>query len=151
MSTASYARQGRVSILVAVLIAFQSLIAVAELEIKDGYVRGLPPGQPVTAAFMRLVNSGDTAIDIISASSDRVEKAEFHRHQHRNGMMSMQRVESITVPAKGEFLLSPGNFHLMLINLYQPLREGDAVAIELRSRGGDVWRAELPVRSVLNE
>lgn len=123
----------------------------AEITVADGYVRGLPPGQPTTAAFMRLINSGDSAVTIARVLTDSAETAEFHAHQHRDGLMRMTPVEHITIPAGGEFVLAPGDHHLMLIDLLKPLREGDQVTITLQSVQGEAVRAVLPVRSVLNE
>ena len=123
----------------------------AELEIIDGYVRGLPPGQPVTAAFMRIKNPDAAAVEIVAASTDVAERAEFHAHRHRNGMMSMEKVDSISIPAGQEFVLAPGQHHLMLINLQGALKEGDRVAIELTTAQGKLIRLSLPVQSVLNE
>ncbi len=123
----------------------------AEVKVKDGYVRGLPPGQMVTAAFMRLENDGDHEVVITGATSKAAERAEFHAHQHSGGMMSMKRVNSIVVPAKGVFELKPGNHHLMLINLVSFLREGDNVELNLEFKSGERMALTLPVRSVLNE
>ena len=123
----------------------------AELQVDDGYVRGLPPGQTVTAAFMTLVNSSEQAVTIVSATSDSAELAEVHAHVHNNGMMSMKKVDSITVPANGRFVLVPGQHHLMLINLLEPLKQGDAVDITLFFANGSTQTVQLPVISVLNE
>lgn len=128
-----------------------SAMSSAELRIEEGFVRGLPPGQQTTAAFMRLVNDGDSDTTVIAASSDSADRAEIHAHIHRDGMMSMQRVDSIVVPAKTEFVLEPGEHHLMLINLHRPLNESDKVYVELQTAAGDKINAILPVRSVLNE
>lgn len=139
------------------LLAVVGLLLLAspawtQLAIEDGYVRGLPPGQPVTAAFMRLVNNSEQPITIIAAASTSAERAEIHAHRHHNGMMSMQRVDDgIVVPAKGDFVLLPGKYHLMLINLHRTLAEGDWVDIELSVENGETVTARLPVRSVLNE
>ena len=102
--------------LLAIALLVFVLPAQAELTIEDGYVRGLPPGQPVTAAFMRLVNSSEQDVVITAAATNAAETAEVHSHKHHNGMMSMAKVDQITVPAKGEFVLAPGQYHLMLIN-----------------------------------
>lgn len=125
--------------------------ANAELLITDGYVRGLPPGQPNTAAFMRLVNRGEQALTINHAESAVAELAEFHGHQQKDDMLRMQRLDGITIAAGAEFVLQPGERHLMLMNLLRPLREGDQVAITLRTTQGETVTALLPVRSVLNE
>ncbi len=137
--------------LLAILLLSLSWPALAELTIEEGYVRGLPPGQPNTAAFMRLVNSGDQDVVITGAASNGAKLAEVHSHKHHNGMMSMEQVDQITVPANGEFVLAPGKYHLMLINLTKPLREGDEVLIRLLNGEVELTRATLPVRSVLNE
>ena len=137
--------------LLALVLLSLSFSALAELTIEDGYVRGLPPGQPTTAAFMRLVNSGDQDVLITAAASNGSTAAEVHSHKHNNGMMSMEKVDQITVPAKGEFVLAPGKYHLMLINLTKPLREGDEVIIQLFNGDVELTSATLPVRSVLNE
>lgn len=128
-----------------------SMSTLAEVRVIDGYVRGLPPGQPVTAAFMRLQNTGDQAIEIISVSSDSAERAEFHAHVHRNGMMGMEKVDSLVVEANSELLLVPGEYHLMLININRPLVDGDKVKIELGTSDKQQLQMVLPVRSVLNE
>lgn len=137
-------------------VVFLSMAAAAELRVEDAYVRGLPPGQPVTAAFMRIINTADRAVEVIAASTDSAKLAEIHVHRHHNGMMSMEKVDSITIPAGGEFVLAPGGYHLMLIDLYKPLREGEMVSIKLQMTGGDsnngdVLVMQAPVRSVLNE
>ena len=122
-----------------------------DLVFEQAYVRALPPTQTVTAAFMRLVNNGNTPIVIIGAQSTISEKAEIHAHSHRNGMMRMERVNRISVPAHGEFVLASGGHHLMLIGLKQVLLESDSVVIELVAEDGRVFKQEVTVRSVLNE
>lgn len=125
--------------------------AVADVLVREGYVRGLPPGQPTTAAFMRLLNRGEVAVTINRVESDSSERAEFHAHRHSDGLMRMERIEQVKIPPGGEFILAPGDHHLMLINLHKALREGDEVAITLSTAQGDSYSVVLPVRSVLNE
>ena len=136
---------------VVVMFLVMSLPALAELSIQQGYVRGLPPGQTTTAAFMRLVNTGDKDIVITGAASNGARTAEIHSHKHHHGMMSMEKVDRLVVPANGEFVLAPGKYHLMLINLTKPLREGDRVQVQLLNGDTELAGAILPVRSVLNE
>lgn len=122
-----------------------------ELIVKDGYVRGLPPGQTVTAAFMTLSNTGDQPVVVSSIASSGSQRAEIHAHRHSAGMMSMVKMDSITIPAGGEFVLAPGKHHMMLIDLHKPLREGDQVTMSLSNESGLLTEFTLPVRSVLNE
>ncbi|MBL4826620.1 MAG: copper chaperone PCu(A)C [Spongiibacteraceae bacterium] len=123
----------------------------ADIEIKEAYVRGLPPGQTTTAAFMRLFNTAKQAVEIVSVSTDSAKHAEIHEHLHRDGMMRMEKVKHFIVPAGGDVVLEPGGYHLMLLDLHKPLREGDIVKIQLVAKNGERISAQLPVRSVLNE
>ena len=137
--------------LLLVALLFGGGLARAELEVVDGYVRGLPPGQTVTAAFMTLRNSGEEDVVLTQARSPVAETLEFHAHEHVDGMMRMRQLEELRVPAGAAITLAPGGLHLMLIGLQRPLQEGDLVTIELCSAAGDCTSPELAVISVLNE
>jgi copper(I)-binding protein len=127
------------------------LSGVAEIKVEEGYVRELLPRQRVTAAFMQLRNTSDEDVVINGAQSSLAERSEIHAHRHRNGMMSMERVDRIVVPAKGKFVLKPGGHHLMLLGLQRTLLKGELIDIELIAESGEIITVELPVRSVLNE
>ncbi|MGB2256430.1 MAG: copper chaperone PCu(A)C, partial [Spongiibacter marinus] len=74
----------------------------------------------------------------------------IHSNSQRNGMMAMRKEDSVAI-APGQTLdFVPGGYHLMLINLKQPLRHGERVHFSLLI-DGDVVQVEAPVRSVLNE
>lgn len=123
----------------------------AELLLLEGFVRGLPPGQKVTAAFMTLSNTGTQDVVLVAAQSDVAENLEFHQHSHEGGMMRMRQVAQLSVPAGEELELSPGHLHLMLIGLQRTLKEGDKVEISLCDARSECLAVELPVVSVLNE
>jgi copper(I)-binding protein len=123
----------------------------AAITVDEGYIRGLPPGQKTTAAFMRLHNSSSQSIRIIGVTSPAAQRAEFHRSSHSGDMMSMEHLEAIAVPAGEVVVLKPGAMHLMLINLTAPLRDGDSAPLTLQLEGGEQLTVILPVRSVLNE
>ena len=50
------------------------------------------------------------------------------------GMMAMQPVVSVPVPAGGMAELKPGGYHVMLIDLVAPLTEGTTIDLSSRSR-----------------
>lgn len=132
-------------------LALLPALVRAELVAEDGFVRGLPPGQTVTAAFMTLKNPGAADLVLTEGRSPVAEKVEFHQHSHEGGMMRMRQLQQLLVPAGGEVTLEPGALHLMLIGLQQVLQEGDTVSIELCAAVEGCETIELPVISVLNE
>jgi copper(I)-binding protein len=83
----------------------------------DGYIREMPPGQDITAAFMTLKNSTLGLCRLTMASSVIAEKIEIHGHFYKDGMMSMRPVDGLDIPPKKSISLKPGGYHLMLFGL----------------------------------
>ncbi len=123
----------------------------AAIVVSEGYVREMPPGQPVSAAFLYLHNDSDQPVVLLAVSSDSAERVEMHQHSHNNGMMRMEEVASVTVPAKGTFIFEPGAYHLMLIDIKRPLREGDTVKFKFEFSNAAALEVGLPVRNIMRE
>jgi len=122
------------------------------VQVRNGYVRGLPPGATNTAAYMTLVNASDETLVLTGATSAAATSAMLHKTvRHEGGVMAMEHVMTATLPAHGQLMLESGGLHLMLIGLKQPLREGANVEVTLQFEGGYSLTADLPVISVLNE
>jgi hypothetical protein len=136
------------------LLAFFGLYcaaANAQIVVEKAFVREMPPGQAVTAAFMTLQNTGTEPARLLSVSSDSAERVEIHMHRHNNGMMRMEQVESITVPAGAVFTFEPGAYHLMLVNITRPLVEGDNVQLKLEFNHAEQVTVDLPVQNIMRE
>lgn len=137
----------RISKMIALLALLlnSALVLAGALQIREGYVRELPPGQSTSAAFMTLVNETARPIAIVAATSDAAQMAEIHAHRHVDGAMRMELVRRLVVPAHGKIELAPGAYHLMLINLKRSLRAGDSVAVTLIDEEGKSYVAHIPV------
>lgn len=122
--------------------------AAAPLAVEDGYVREMPPGQTVSAAFMVLHNITAKPIAIVAATSDASDQAEVHNHRHTADGMRMEKVIRLEIPAQGRQALQPGGYHLMLIGLKRPLKAGDTVGITLLDEMGKSYSAKLPVTKI---
>lgn len=124
---------------------------LAQLTVEDAYVRGLPPGQSVTAAYMSLHNSSSAPLRIMQASTSLADSVEFHGHSHDDGVMRMRRQASLQVPAEGVLRLEPGHLHMMLLGLQRPLSDGEMVPLRLCGEGFPCLDLQVPVVSVLRE
>lgn len=51
--------------------------------------------------------------------------------EHSGGMMKMQKVEYIAIPAGKTTKLEPGGYHVMLMKLAKPLKVGETIAVSL--------------------
>ncbi len=118
----------------------------AGIVVDDPYVRAIPPGMKVSAAFMTLKNNTSTDRKLIGASSESAKNVELHQHLDKDGMMQMREVKSIEIPANGSAELQPGGYHMMLIGLTKAIKHGDILSIELEFANGAKQTIKADVR-----
>lgn len=121
-------------------------LADSPIKVEDPYVRLVPTGTPNTGAFMVIKNSGNADRKVLKAESPVSKVVELHNHINDNGVMKMRPVKEIDVKAGGEAVLKPGSYHIMLIGLKQPLKEGDQVPLTLKFDDGTALKVEAPVQ-----
>jgi len=103
--------------------------ALGDVTLSGAWVRAMPAAQSMTAGYLRLENSGDSAMTVIGATSDASPRVEIHTTVSRDGMQRMQRVESLDVAAGESVELAPGGYHLMLRDMPNMPAEGDTVVL----------------------
>jgi copper(I)-binding protein len=126
------------------------LNAAPKLEIKDPYVRGMPPGAPNTAAYFELTNKGTTPLVLVGAHTEVARKVELHDTVMDDQMMSMKAVPKLTLGPGETKKLESGGLHLMLLQV-QSLDENTEILIELEFDDGISIPIIFPVRSVKKE
>jgi copper(I)-binding protein len=126
------------------LLLFAATPAIAQMQIEKPWARATPPGAKVAGGYMLIRNAG-AADKLLGASSPAAAKVELHVHINDNGVMKMREVPGYEVPAKGAFELKPGGAHLMFMDLKQPFKEGDKVAVKLRFEKAGEVSAEFQV------
>ena len=112
-----------------IAFALAPLAAAAQVSVKDAWVRGTVAGQKATGAFMQITSATDTAL--VAVASPVAKVVEIHTMSHEGGVMKMRAVDAIAVPAGKPVELGPGGFHVMLMDLGQPLKEGEKVPLTL--------------------
>jgi len=121
---------------VAIALGLASAVACAgDVEIKAPWVRGTVAGQQATGAFMEL-SSRDGAT-LVGASSPVAGAVEIHEMRMEGNIMKMRQIPRLELPAGKPLTLGPGGYHVMLLNLKQPLRKGDTVPLTLQIEGSD--------------
>lgn len=134
--------------LAALMLALPGTALAEDIEVQDAYVRAVPPGQPNSAAFMKITNQGGEDRALLAAESDKAEVVELHTHRMEDGMMRMRRVDQIELPAGETVVLQPGGLHVMLIGLTEPLSAGDQVELTLGFDQGGEQTLNLPVQRI---
>ncbi len=103
-------------------------ITIAE---HTAWVRATPPGTSTSAIYLTLMNHGKNNTKLTSATATISERLELHTHSVVNGMMKMQQIPFIDLPAGGTVELKPHGNHIMVFNLAAPLVAGDTVELNL--------------------
>jgi len=103
--------------------------ADAEVAVSDAWVRGTVAGQKSTGAFMRLTSTAD--VTLVGVASPAAKIAEIHEMKVEGGMMKMSAAARLPLPAGKIVELKPGGYHVMLMDLAQPLKEGDVIPLTM--------------------
>ncbi len=99
---------------------------VGDLEIDHPWSRATPPGAKVAGGYLTVTNHGSAPDRLVSISSDIAAKAEVHEMAVKDGVMTMRPVEGgVEIPAGGKVELKPGGYHLMLMGLKHPAKQGE--------------------------
>ena len=101
------------------------------LNIDHPFARATPPGARSGGAFFVVANSGATPDKLIGVASPVAGNAEIHQMAMDGGVMRMRAVPEVDVPPGGKVELKPGGYHVMLLDLKQPLKVGDKVPLTL--------------------
>lgn len=100
---------------------------LGDLEIGHPWARATPPGARVAGGYFTVTNHGSAPDRLVSVTSDISAKAEVHEMAVKDGVMTMRGVEGgLDIPAGGKVELKPGGYHLMLMDLKHPAKEGES-------------------------
>lgn len=135
-------------LLIATLIAVTANAwaqASSNVTVKDAWVRATVAQQKATGAFMQLTAKTDTKV--VSVSSPAAGVVEIHEMAMENDVMKMRAVPALELPAGKTVELKPGSYHMMLLDLKAPVKEGDLVSVSLVLEGKDGQRETVEVKA----
>lgn len=119
---------------------------VGQLHIDHPWSREMPPVAPTAAAYFVVHNKGSEADRLLTASTPVAGKAELHEHVHADGVMKMQQVQEVTIPAGGEVKFEPMGYHVMLFNLKQQAKDGERFPLTLTFEKAGSIEVEVAVQ-----
>jgi len=133
-------------------ILASSLMMAGNIEVKDAYVRAVPPNMPNSIAYMKIINHSNKVIYLKSADSTVAKNLELHRSTMEKGMMVMRQVPNIKISAHSFTMLKPDGFHIMIVGLKRHI-EKHGVVKEMNlyfSNGKKITLQNVPVKSVMS-
>nr|WP_315250900.1 copper chaperone PCu(A)C [uncultured Duganella sp.] len=125
------------------LLLMAALPALAQVTVGEPWVRATVAAQKATGAFMTLTSTQTTKL--VGASSPAAGAVEVHEMKMDNDMMRMRQLPALDLPAGQAVKLAPGGYHLMLMGLKQPLKDGDKVPLTLEFEDAQRVRSKVVV------
>ncbi len=130
------------------------------MTVTDAWARAMPPGQTTSAVYLKLANGTGQDDALVSVSTPVTATAEIHEVMAvtaapdasadaggmGGGMMGMQPIAKLPIPAGGSVELKPGAFHIMLIDVKDPLKDGSTIEVTLNFEKAPPITLTVPVK-----
>lgn len=99
--------------------------------VMNAWVRESDPAAKALAGYMTLVNVGNEDVRLVEVFSKAFGTIEVHEMAVVNGMMKMQQLNDLIIPAESQLRFEPGGKHLMLKQPVTSLNAGETVEMTL--------------------
>ncbi len=124
-------------------------VKAGDLVISQAWSRATPGGAKVAGGYLNIENKGAAADRLIGGSAEVAGKFEVHEMAMNNGVMTMRPLNKGLVVEPGKTVkLAPGGYHLMLMDLKGPLKQGDKVPVTLEFEKAGKVKVSFDVQGV---
>jgi len=124
-------------------------VKAGDLVISQGWTRATPNGAKVGGGFLTIENRGSAPDRLIAGSADVAGSVQVHEMSMDNGVMKMRPMEKgLTIDPGKTVKLAPGGYHLMMMDLKSPLKQGDKVPVTLEFEKAGKVTVSLDVAGV---
>lgn len=103
------------------------------IEVSDAWARASTQGMN-SAVYFVIENHNAEADELIGVASEAAEAVEVHESRMEGDVMTMNRVEIVTLEPSAKVTFEPGGYHIMLIGLKQDLQPGGEIEVTLLFR-----------------
>jgi copper(I)-binding protein len=123
-------------------------VKAGDLVISQAWSRATPKGAKTGGGYLTIENKGSAPDRLIGGSSDVTGNVQVHEMSMEGGVMKMRPVENGLIIEPGKTVkLAPGGYHLMM-DLKQPLKQGDKVPVTLEFEKAGKVTVSLDVEGV---
>lgn len=106
---------------------------IGDLVVASPWTRATPGGAKIGGGYLKITNNGAAADRLLGATSGIADHVEIHEMSMTDGVMKMRPLTDGLEIKPGESVeLKPGGFHMMFMDLKQPLKQGDTLKATLK-------------------
>ncbi len=116
--------------------------------VDQAWARATPLGARTGAVYMTLTNHSAVDDRLVGASTPVAAQAQLHETTMSDGIMKMHHASGVDVKAGATVTLAPGGYHVMLLGLQHPLREGETFPLTLNFTASPPQQIEVHVAKI---
>ncbi len=108
--------------LFSVVPSFASEYKKESIIVESPWVRAKAPGAKVIGGYAHIINNGDKDEYLVGVHSPISKKIQLHEMKTVNNVMTMRALRKpILIKAHSDFTLKPGSYHIMFMNVKDPV------------------------------
>ena len=138
---------GKILVFMVLGLAIAACEPAPGLDLKGGWVRAMPPGSGMTAAYGVLSNNTKTTIVLTTFRSQCFDSVSLHRTVVEGGLSKMRPHRPFVLEPNSSMVLEPGGLHMMLMQPQNDSCAGEPVEIVMVAASGEEFRFLLPVEA----
>jgi periplasmic copper chaperone A len=124
-------------------------VKTGDLVITQAWSRATPGGAKIGGGYLTIENKGSAPDRLLGASADVADRVQIHEMSVNNGVMTMRPLDKGLAIEPGKTVkLAPGGYHLMLLDLKSPLKQGDRLPVTLEFEKAGKVKLSLDVQGV---
>jgi hypothetical protein len=124
-------------------------VKAGDLVISQAWSRATPNGAKIGTGYFTIENKGTTADKLVGVSGEVSDKIEVHEMSMNNGVMKMRPVDGgLTIEPGKTVKLAPSGYHLMIMDLKSPLKQGGKVPVTLEFEKAGKVAVTLDVQGI---
>ena len=105
--------------------------APSTIRVENAWARATPAGAKAGAAYVAVINNGGSADRLLSATTPLAQEIQFHKETEDNGISRMRELRTVEIDPGAKVIFKPGDMHMMMVGLKQPLKEGETFPLTL--------------------
>jgi periplasmic copper chaperone A len=116
--------------------------------VEQPFARATPKGAMTGAAYMTLLNNGASADRLVGATTPVADKVQFHQASEENGVSRMRELHSVDLESGAKVSFKPGDMHMMIVGLKQPLVQGQTLSLALQFEKAGNIEVTVPIQGI---
>lgn len=133
------------------LLACGALPAIAQtgIEVSNAWTRATVAVQKTGGIYLDIRSAAPARL--VGAASPAAARVELHNMKMEGGVMKMSPVDAIDLAAGKTVKLAPGGYHIMMLDLKQPLKAGSSVPVTLTFERADRTRTTVETTAAVRD